>query len=477
MIDLVYNGVTLPENLVATLVKKAGELNVPPSFLITLLHLESMWGTSNVGRADNNWGGMTWTGKPNRPSGVVVERGSSRPAHEGGHYMRYKSVDDFVEDWTYLFRRDHYYKVADSPTFDEAVKGMFRAGGAQYDYATMNVDSTQQRFAMYLERMKGRRNAINQANNGELDRLDKMKGVDDNVSTAQKVLSEARKWLGATKYSAKHKQIVDGYNSVSPRPVGYKVTYNDDWCDVFVTFVADKVGASNLIGRECGVERHKNIFKQKGIWLGLVRPQPGDIVTFHWGGARNGFAHHIGFVESVKGDTITTIEGNTVQGGVSKVGRNMFKWNSSYIQGYARPKYGKTVVNKPVHKKKETIKKHLIASIDDLRVFKTERADANNIYETLKKGHVRNITQLVDDGTYLWAGYAPNPNGYVRWTTVQTSDGKRVFAELKDGHLDHKGLTIDQLELADKQPVGGDKVKLKDNEILIDGVVYEVVKK
>ncbi|SDI41535.1 CHAP domain-containing protein [Dolosicoccus paucivorans] len=472
MTTLNYNGATLNSD---ALVQKAVDLNVPPSFLITLLHYEALWGTSNVAKTDNNWAGITWSGEATRPSGIVVSKGSKRPANEGGYYNRYKNVADFLTDWIYLFRKGGIYKVADSTTFEDAVKGMFKVGGAKYDYATMNVDNSLQRYQLYLQGMVGRRQAINRANDGALDKLDNKGSV--NVVNVQSVLNEARKWLGVTKYSVKHKQIVDGYNSVSPRPAGYAVTYNDDWCDTFVTFVADRAGASNLIGRECGVERHKNIFKQKGIWLGLVRPQPGDIVTFHWGGARNGFAHHIGFVESVDGNTITTIEGNTTQGGASIVGRNKFLWNNAYIQGYARPKYGQSNTPAPAPKKKEQVKKHLVASIDDLRVFKTERADANNIYETLKKGHVRNITQLVDDGTYLWAGYAPNPNGYVRWTTVQTSDGKRVFAELKDGHLDHKGLTIDQLELADKQPVDGDEVKLKDNEILIDGVVYEVVKK
>lgn len=464
---LKYTGHTLSDDMIQKIAKVAKKHDFPLDYAITLLHFEGLWGSSEVAKLNNNLGGMTWTGDPLRPSGIRVSKGTARPAKEGGHYMRYDSVDDFLEDWAYLLRDGGIYKVAGAKTFDEAVKGMFKVGGAKYDYAASGYDH-------YLKGMRARREAINEANNGGLD---KMKGADDEVSTVKKVLDEARKHLGVTKYSARHKAMIDAYNRVSPRPVGYAVTYNDDWCDAFVTFVGDKAGASNLIGRECGVERHKNIFKQKGIWLGLIKPQAGDIVTFHWGGQRNGFAHHIGFVESVSGNTITTIEGNTTQGGVSKVGRNKFAWNSPYIQGYARPKYGQSNTPKAAPKKKEQVKKHLVTTIDDLRVFKTERADTNNVYETLKKGHVRNISQLVDDGTYLWAGYDPNPNGVVRWTTVQTSDGKRKFAELRDGHIDHKGLTIDQLELANKQPVGGDKVKLKDNEILIDGVVYEVVKK
>ncbi|MBG9981762.1 CHAP domain-containing protein [Aerococcaceae bacterium DSM 111020] len=338
--DLTYQNVTLPAEIVEHLIKEAERLSVPPSYLITKLHFEGVWGKSNVARQDNNWSGMTWTGDPKRPSGVVVGKGSARPANEGGHYMRYKNVDDFFKDWLHLIRRGGIYKVADSATFDKAVQGMFRYGGAKYDYATMNLPESQskQRYEAYLRGMKARREAINQSNDGALDKLDK--GVDYVAVTATQMLAEARKWIGSNKYGSNHKKIVDGYNQIRPLPMGYKVTYNDDWCDTFVSFVSKQVGALGLTGAECGVERHKNIFKQKGIWLGIKRPKAGDIIIFQWNGQRNGWAHHIGFVESVSGDYVTTIEGNTVKGGVSTVGRNTFKWDDWRIQGYARPKYG-----------------------------------------------------------------------------------------------------------------------------------------
>ncbi|MDK6820421.1 CHAP domain-containing protein, partial [Klebsiella pneumoniae] len=90
-------------------------------------------------------------------------------------------------------------------------------------------------------------------------------------------------------------------------------------CDTFVSFVAIRTGATDLIDRECGVERHKDIFKSKGIWLGLVRPQVGDVIIFNWSGNRQGWGNHIGYVASVTGDRITTIEGNTTVNGQSTV--------------------------------------------------------------------------------------------------------------------------------------------------------------
>ena len=40
----------------------------------------------------------------------------------------------------------------------------------------------------------------------------------------------------------------------------------DDWCDIFVTTIFQREGLSDLVGRECGVERHIQIFKRLGIW-------------------------------------------------------------------------------------------------------------------------------------------------------------------------------------------------------------------
>ena len=166
-------------------------------------------------------------------------------------------------------------------------------------------------------------------------------GATGNGSTAlNNVLSIAQSYLGVEMGSAEHKKIVDAYNSVNPKPVGYTVKYSDDWCDVFVTTVFQQAGLSSLIGRECGVQRHIGIMQQKGIWQGKVLPQAGDVITFDWDGG--GFADHIGIVESVKDGVVTTIEGNSspyTSSGNTKVNRKTYNWNASYIKGYARPNY------------------------------------------------------------------------------------------------------------------------------------------
>ena len=167
-----------------------------------------------------------------------------------------------------------------------------------------------------------------------------VKNPADNTNL-NRVLDIARKYMGVETGSAEHKQIVDAYNSVDPKPVGYTAKYEDDWCDIFVTTVFQQAGLSNLIGRECGVQRHIGIMEKKGIWQGKTQPKVGDIVTFDWDGG--GFADHIGIVESVNNGVITTIEGNSIayagSGENPSVKRKTYDWNSSYIKGYARPAY------------------------------------------------------------------------------------------------------------------------------------------
>ena len=162
-----------------------------------------------------------------------------------------------------------------------------------------------------------------------------------NNTNLNKVLDIARKYMGVETGTREHKKIVDAYNSVDPKPVGYTATYDDDWCDVFVTTVFQQAGLSDLIGRECGVQRHIGIMEKKGIWKGRTQPKVGDIVTFDWDGG--GWADHIGIVESVNNGVITTIEGNSAlyagSTAKTKVNRKTYNWNSSYIKGYARPAY------------------------------------------------------------------------------------------------------------------------------------------
>jgi len=155
-----------------------------------------------------------------------------------------------------------------------------------------------------------------------------------------RVLRAAASLVGVRGGTAAHQQLVNDYNSVKPLPVGYAVKTTDDWCDIFVTTVFQREGLSGLIGRECGVERHIQIFKRLGIWNedGTTTPKAGDIITFNWdqnSQQNNGFADHIGIVESVPNGIIHTIEGNSN----NQVRRNTYRIGHGNIRGFATPRY------------------------------------------------------------------------------------------------------------------------------------------
>ena len=162
---LEYNGAVLRQDVLDLILAECDKHNILASYAITVLHYEGLWGNSEVARLNNNWGGMTWIGEEVRPSGVHVEQGTPRPTAETGYYMAYDSVRDFLCDWFYLLRAGGSYKVAGATTFDKAVKGMFKAGGAVHDYATIG-------YTKYLKGAKARLQAIEQVN-GSLSRFDK----------------------------------------------------------------------------------------------------------------------------------------------------------------------------------------------------------------------------------------------------------------------------------------------------------------
>lgn len=161
--------------------------------------------------------------------------------------------------------------------------------------------------------------------------------------TADDVLNVMRSWIGLSKANGTHKIIIDTYNSYPHIAGGYKVKYTDDYCDTTISAAFIKLGAVGLIGGvEVGVERHIELFKKAGIWEedGSVTPEKGWLIVYNWGDntqPNDGWADHIGIVESVSNGKITSIEGN-IRGGT--VGRTVYPVGHGNIRGFAKPRYG-----------------------------------------------------------------------------------------------------------------------------------------
>lgn len=234
------------------------------------------------------------------------------------------------------------------------------------------------------------------------------------MTTATQILNKAKSYIGTVQGDAKHKAIIDKYNGVKPLPVGYAVKYTDDWCDTFITTLAIETGAVDIIGRECGVQRHINIFKKIGIWIedGRITPRAGDIITFNWDQnyqGNDGFADHIGIVESVSGGVITTIEGNTDQA----CKRRTYNVGNGYIRGFARPKYATETNTTPGKKSNDTIANEVIAgqwSTGQDRINKLTKAGYNAkiiqdlVNKKLKGTNAKKTNQQIADEIYRGQG-------------------------------------------------------------------------
>ena len=173
------------------------------------------------------------------------------------------------------------------------------------------------------------------------------------ISTAQKVVDIAFKYLGATQGSAKQKELIKIFNKVKPQ--GYTAHYTDPWCAEAWTAWQIEAGNSQSqvpMSANCGViiDRAKAL----GIWVendGAV-PEIGWGILYDWDdsgtGDNRGGADHIGLVYAVDKKWIYVIEGN--KGKESICGKRAIQINGKFIRGFVAPKYaksGEAVTQKP----------------------------------------------------------------------------------------------------------------------------------
>lgn len=258
-------------------------------------------------------------------------------------------------------------------------------------------------------------------------------------TTAFDVINVMRGWLG----SESHRSIIDIYNAHRPLAQGYRMSYQDAWCDATVSAAFITLDAVDLIGgTECGVERHIQLFKKAGIWEedGTVVPEPGWIITFNWDSKKqpnDGFADHIGIVESVVGNTVNTIEGNSN----GRVARCSYALVYGNIRGYAKPKYDAAVMPK-TYQLVADVSEH--QGVIDWDVFSKEidgviiRAYNGSREDKYWKRNVSEAERLgVPYGVYL----------YSKATTITGAIAENTaLLELLDGHRPQYPVYLDREE-------------------------------
>jgi hypothetical protein len=115
------------------------------------------------------------------------------------------------------------------------------------------------------------------------------------------MLSQCKTWVD--------KGYKEGANNDTVFGKWYGLNYNP-WCDMWISYCADKSGNGEAVGKFAYCPAHVNWFKARKQW-GEV-PQVGAIVFFDWN--LDGLADHVGIVKSFTDTTITTYEGNTSSG-------------------------------------------------------------------------------------------------------------------------------------------------------------------
>lgn len=215
--SLRYNSYSLSSGELAQIISGCMKSNILPTFGICILLHEGLWGSSSVAKADNNWGGMTWTGNPNRPSGVKVSVGQSR-GNEGGNYMHYNTLQDFIIDWCYLLVHGGY-QVAGKRDLGEAVRGMFVEGGARYNYAAAGYGSYWGAVSRIKQGLDAQNGGIDRFNNGEYGTSGSVTGgtmpppkLKEYYWTSQAPVY--RRIFGVLQPGAREKMIQDAINSI-----------------------------------------------------------------------------------------------------------------------------------------------------------------------------------------------------------------------------------------------------------------------
>ncbi|HEN6179087.1 TPA: glucosaminidase domain-containing protein [Streptococcus agalactiae] len=305
--DLKYYGHTIKKANVQAIINYAVQYNILPSGIITQLYLESYWGDSAVGRRDNNWAGMTG-GAQTRPSGVKVTTGMARPANEGGTYMHYASVDDFLKDYTYLLAKQGIYNVVGKKNIADYTKGLFKVGGAKYDYAAAGYQS-------YTNLMTNIRNGINKASGNILNTIDTLWQTPVKPITSATTAKRATKTIQAINEATKLKGRRVGSGQCYALSGWYAKKLDGAWIDSSIGGIRGRIGggmAAALIGTDYNwgsygwkVDKSPNAGNLKAGGIYNVRANRGaPFYTTGWG--------HTGIIKSVSKTRVTVLEQNFV---------------------------------------------------------------------------------------------------------------------------------------------------------------------
>lgn len=147
------------------------------------------------------------------------------------------------------------------------------------------------------------------------------------MTTAEvdKVIAQAKAWLGYNEYENRFVEIVNVYNEIPGARGPALASY--PWCAIYVSAVYWKaVGESRIAEMACDAMIQK--FQNLGLYSVSGRPDVGDVVFYDWDS--NGTSDHVGIVTEVADGAYIVIEGNKSDA----VGYRTIYPNYPYIKGF-----------------------------------------------------------------------------------------------------------------------------------------------
>ena len=202
----------------------------------------------------------------------------------------------------------------------------------------------------------------------------------------------------------------DGYNH-TPYNVWYGEGYDPaEWCDIFVSYCADKVGVNSIIGKFAYVPYHVDFFKKRGEfkYRSQAYPKPGCIVFF-------GDSDHVGIVTAVPGNYFKTVEGNA-GANTDRVVENSYSVSSQYVMGYGFPDWDAVESTTPIYYVWFTQQRDYKNGSTDEPVYAdsacTIKIGSLNPYETVKSIGTCDGLPIV---YYPVDGERNTKIGFVRW--------------------------------------------------------------
>lgn len=143
--------------------------------------------------------------------------------------------------------------------------------------------------------------------------------------TRQRLLEVARSQIG----------YKEGANNDTKYGIWYGMNHQP-WCMMFVSWCADQAKIPvSIIPKLSYVPYFVEFFKKQKRYKGKdYVPNPGDLIIY-------GSNSHVGIVESVNGNSVYTIEGNTSSGGNNANGDGVYRrirnLKDAWITGYCVP--------------------------------------------------------------------------------------------------------------------------------------------